>query len=265
MKHLQITLLSLLLAAPAVVGGPPTTRRVELDGAEPGGLYEAAVTGDAAAVKRLLAAGAKADDNRNKFGATPLMAAADRGDIEVLRALIEKGADVNAETNEHRVSVLQYAASTGRLEAAVLLVEKGADVRHAARSGETPLLDAVVFGGSPSYVRGGGSVGLAKFLIEKGADVNTPWSSKGGTVLHGAVVRGNKRMAELLIEKGADVNARDGLGRTPLYLARRWVKRTHEPDATAIVDLLAERGAREAVPADPATKPVEPSSVRCLP
>jgi hypothetical protein len=70
------------------------------------------------------------------------------------------------------------------------------------------------------YAVGMGNISVAKYLIEKGADVNAKHSG-GWTPLHFAGLRllANDSMAEIVIlleEKGADFNAKDNQGKTPL-------------------------------------------------
>ena len=59
---------------------------------------------------------------------------------------------------------------------------------------------------------------IAKFLIEKGADVNAK-SRDGSTPLHSAAFLGHTEIAELLIQKGADVNPKNYRSETPLDVA----------------------------------------------
>ena len=72
---------------------------------------------------------------------------------------------------------------------------------------------------------------IARFLIEKGANINAPAKDEyGGTPLHWAAVLGRVEMARQLIDAGANVNATDKNGYTPL-------------DATAL-DQFSERKSR---------------------
>ena len=162
---------------------------------------------------------------------TPLHQAAADGDIEQVRLLISKGADVNAQ-DEKENTPLCHAVKSGKMELVHMLVEAGADV-----NAESPLYEAV----------DKNDVAIAKYLIAHGANVNAPegWTAlqeapyisdniemvqlliasgadvNAGpyTALHASVDKGRKDIAKLLIEKGADVNAKDGKGRTPLYLS----------------------------------------------
>ena len=88
-------------------------------------------------------------------------------------------------------------------------------------------------------IGGSGFIGtnFAKFLIEKGADVNLK-SKNGWTALHAAAFKGPAEIVKLLIEKGADANTKDLRGQTPLMIARIL---KHEE----MVRLLKEAGAKE--------------------
>ena len=74
------------------------------------------------------------------------------------------------------------------------------------------------------------SQAMAKFLLEKGVDVNTRLVLGGGwtppgigdvsmTPLHVALTTGKVEIARMMIAHGADVHAQDSIGRTPLTVA----------------------------------------------
>ena len=77
--------------------------------------------------------------------------------------------------------------------------------------------------------------GVAKTLIEKGADVNAK-NSHGQSALLIAIASGNDKIVKYLIDCGADVNAKDNNGRTPLFVAM-------QKNKPGIAKLLIERGA----------------------
>jgi ankyrin repeat protein len=87
-------------------------------------LMAAVLYGDAALVKRLLAAGA--DPNaRNAAGATALMWATP--DVEKIRLLLDAGADVNARSDDRRSPLVVTSGIVGALPALRTLLEYGAD------------------------------------------------------------------------------------------------------------------------------------------
>lgn len=100
--------------------------------ADAGALLGAAEDGDAAAVARLLAAGAGADARLAPVGETPLMRAAARGHEEAARVLLDAGADPSARRADGFTPLI-LAVFFGHEGVARLLVERGADVR--ARTG----------------------------------------------------------------------------------------------------------------------------------
>src|SRR5215212_9560908 len=95
-------------------------------------LLGAAEGGDAAEVKRLLAAGAPADERRAPGGETPLMRAAARGHEEAVRVLLEAGADANARRADGFTPLI-LAVFFGHEAVVRLLVARGADA--GARTG----------------------------------------------------------------------------------------------------------------------------------
>jgi hypothetical protein len=95
-------------------------------------LFGAAEEGDAAAVARLLARGASADERRVPGGETPLMRAAARGHETVARALLDAGADACARRADGFTPLI-LAVFFGHEGVVRLLVERGADA--SARTG----------------------------------------------------------------------------------------------------------------------------------
>jgi ankyrin repeat protein len=85
-----------------------------------------------------------------------------------------------------------------------------------------------------SYAVSNGNVGLAEFLLSKGANVNPERSPP----LHSAVKapKNRKELVELLLSKGAQVN-KEGTGGTALYSA---VERT---DNIEVIKVLLAKGA----------------------
>src|SRR5882672_1322199 len=101
-------------------------------------LLDAARSGDAATVERLLHEGASVK-TRNRVGATPLFQAAREGHADIVRTLLKAGADVD-QPNLELTTPLMQAAHNGHLEAATALLEAGADVNHVDQQLLTPLM-----------------------------------------------------------------------------------------------------------------------------
>ena len=100
---------------------PTAARSRGVGGSTP--LMFAALYGDAALVRQLLAAGADPNSG-NAAGATALMWAVP--DVEKLRLLLDAGADVNARTEEKRTALVVAAGIVGALPAVNLLLDYGA-------------------------------------------------------------------------------------------------------------------------------------------
>ena len=131
-------------------------------------------------------------------------------DIEIIKATRPK---IAALLREHGEKVARApsidiwkAAAQGNLEAIKQHLEAGTDIdAKEPPGGSTPLLVAATFG----------QVEAAKFLIEKGANVNAG-SNDGATALHGAAFFCHTEIVKLLLGEGAVVDAKNIRGETPL-------------------------------------------------
>jgi ankyrin repeat protein/L-ascorbate metabolism protein UlaG (beta-lactamase superfamily) len=195
-------------------------------------IHWAAQGGQLAVVKLLLAMGAAVDE-ANVQKETALVYAAEGGHLQLAELLISRGADVNVRT-ELRASPIHYALWAGRTEMVRLLVRRGADIAWERGSGFT-LLHEAANQANPE---------LVAFLLEKGLAVDAR-NRIGATPLHYAALHGTPETAQLLVRHGADVNLVSQNGWTPLGLA---ASRGEERMAA----LLLKAGARTAA-ADPAS------------
>ena len=103
-------------------------------------LWEAARSGDAPTVKRLLDEGVDVN-TKFRYGATALSYACDRGNLEVVRILLERGAEVNVKDTFYGATPLTWAVSPAMArkpqhpEIVKLLLEHGAqDKENALRT-----------------------------------------------------------------------------------------------------------------------------------
>ena len=187
-------------------------------------LHNAAFLGQSEAAKLLLENGA--DINiRNGDGGTPSDAAA--VDWEATRFIL----------GMLRIKVEREKIEAGRAKVVELLHQHGAATNtrsesnalcNAVRDGDLRVVKEQLANGVD--INGGDSefgvtalswaallddTEIAKFLIEKGANVNAK-SRDGSTPLHSAAFLGRTEIAVLLIQKGADVNPKNYRDETPL-------------------------------------------------
>lgn len=144
---------------------------------------------------------------------SPLVWAGNVGNLEEVRSLIKSGADLNAK-NTLGYSALLMASERGHSDVAKALIEAGADVNTARDDGVNPLfLEAQR-----------GNIELVKLLVSKGAKVNSVVGEMRYTPLYVSIDRPiikheHIETAKFLIERGADVNAQTEYGSTPLIEA----------------------------------------------
>jgi hypothetical protein len=196
-------------------------------------LARAAEQGDAAAVKRLIAAGE--DVNARDGGSTPLAYAARSGDTEAVNALLDAGADANArDCVSWGWTPLIHALHKYQNDAARTLVERGADVNGRAgdcaernvENGVTPLMFAAKYDDAE----------MVKFLLEHGADARATYD--GENALAFAVAGGSlgrlsdidraaahpcpAETVKLLLERAPDLEIkRSAINHSMLYVIRR--------------------------------------------
>jgi hypothetical protein len=136
------------------------------------------------------------------------------------------------------VTDIWAASSQGNLKVVKRHLDAGADIDAAfvapgvLASGATPLHIAIL-----SDQRK-----VARFLINKGANINTPTKDQhGGTPLHWAAVLGRVEIARQLIDAGANVNDMDKNGNTPLD-ATTYEQFSESKSRLEIAELLRQKG-----------------------
>ena len=172
-------------------------------------LVEAARQQHGAAVRSLLAEGARVDASRPD-GVTSLHWAAQWDDGEIAGLLIDAGANANS-ADQYGVTPLALACTNGSSGMVRRLLEAGADAGASQANGETALMTC-----ARSGVRD-----AVDGLVAAGADVNASEIHHGQTALMWAAWEGHTDVVEGLIRYGADVDARTTTGYTALLLAAR--------------------------------------------
>lgn len=179
----------------------------------PSDLADAVRRGDAAAIRKLLAAGspaAAAIDQADAVGMTPLLWAAQANDEGVASLLLAAGADPNL-ANRYGISPLWLAATNRSAALVALLLERGADARATSPHGETALMAAAR----------AGDVDSIRALLAAGADPNASESSSGETALMWAAGENHADAVRVLVAGGADPNAHARVLNLP---AMNWVQ-----------------------------------------
>ena len=158
---------------------------------------DAAMRGDAATVRQLLAEGADVNAAQND-GMTALHWASERGDEGIVNTLLYAGANTAAVTRLGDYTPLHLAARVGHASIVATLLDAGASPSAGSSTGKvTPL----------HFVAASGSAAAVHALVEHGADVNARESEWGQTPLIFAVARNRLEAIDALIEAGADVSA----------------------------------------------------------
>ncbi len=175
----------------AAYGGHPRLAEHLAERVGPDGLslFEAAVVGDVAVVRRRLAEGWETDE-RGEDGFAPLHLAAYFGQLEVARLLLERGADPNAvAANDSRVTPLHSAVAARRRDLAGLLLALGASANAVQKGGWTPLHTAAH----------NGDEAIVDLLLLRGADPTRP-ADDGCTPPDLADAGGHAALADMLRE-----------------------------------------------------------------
>lgn len=207
-------------------GADPNSR--SRDGGTP--LHATAFLGRTAAAKVLIEAGAKVNV-RNGAGKSPLddctPAWSDEvaGIVKFVEAIAKIKVDED-ETREGRIEVAKLLKANGAkfgkdiIEAGNLwqAAKNGnlAQLKAGFKPGETKLEAHDEKGITPlAWAALAGQTEAAKWLLEKGADVNAK-NRDGNTPLHSAAFIGELEVVKLLLEHEANVNVRSQRGETPL-------------------------------------------------
>jgi ankyrin repeat protein len=238
----------------------------------------AARAGSAEVVRMLLDRGADVNAREKYKGQTALMWAAAERHPDVVRLLIDRGADWKVRSFDRATKVprlsaassispiarggftaLSFAAREGDIESARAMLDGGVDINYGDVDNTSALVVSIM---NKQY-------SFAKFLIDRGADVNLA-GGYGRTALYAIVDIRNEDYSALparktedqtptlevvktLLERGANVNAalsanlpgRSGMdaGDTTLSVGTTPLMRAARAGDTAVIRLLLDRGA----------------------
>lgn len=135
--------------------------------------------------------------------------------IEILKYYLEHGGDVNAyekyEDGSRGITALRLAIVNGRIDFVKLLIENGADIECICdNTDENTSVMTAAYNGSSN---------ILKYLIDKGAKLNTQ-NINGKTALMLAASNGQYQNVRILIENNSKKNIKDNDGKTALDLAK---------------------------------------------
>jgi ankyrin repeat protein len=164
-------------------------------------LFNAIRAGDLSQVKSLLAADPSLASARAESGVSAVLTAIYSGHQRIRDLLLASGAQLD----------LADAAATGRLARAKEILEQNPSLAKSYSPDGFPIVAlAAVFG----------QFEIARYLAEKGADINSvATNGTGYNALTGAVASGHTEIVKWLLESGADPNYQYGSGYTALLTA----------------------------------------------
>jgi ankyrin repeat protein len=252
-------------------------------------LMLAANENHAAVVKALLTAGARPNTrsieytfqsltggaggiihDRPQGGITALMLAARQGAHEAGAALIAGGADLAMVEPQYGFTALQTAIFNGHYAFAKLLIENGAPVNDGSLYIVVEMRNLAKYTNRPNppdSENGVSHLDVAKLLIDKGADVNAPYTktipprqaqgninvAPGSTALYRAVRAIDLTSVKLLVDAGANPSLALIDGSTPLMAAaglgaprggdEEVTEAGDRNDPVDVMKLLVEKGA----------------------
>lgn len=216
-------------------------------------LMVAAQSGDLAAAKKAIAAGANVNAMSGN-GLSAIMYAAAKGHTDIVRLLLKAGANIEAK-EKNGITPLMLAANLGHTEAVKALIQAGANANEKSKDGLTALayakgsnsknkeeiinlLAPLTMNPVQLFVKGieNKDVKLVEKAIANGLDVKGALNQDGWTALMITAQEGPTEAVKALIQAGAKLEATNKGGLTPLMIAAA-------NDKFEAVKVLCEAGA----------------------
>lgn len=139
---------------------------------------------------------------RTKGHSKELDEAIQNQNVAKVKELLNQGVELEPPQQPYEINKpLAYAVQIGNFEIIKAIVEAGADIDGQVAYNDTPLIIAFQSSNNKEIDA------IAKYLIEKGADVNKP-NAFGMSGFIGICAANKLELAKLCIEKGANINAR---------------------------------------------------------
>ena len=140
-------------------------------------------------------------EQKDYYGNTPILAAAEVGNVSIMKILVAAGANLKV-TNKYGAPIVHVLAEYGHAEALKFLLERGLDINERNLSG--------------SFMYGPN--GASGFSSEVDSMIKQAGSNpvSGNQAIHIAAGKGNVEIVKLLIASGVDPNSKNLNGKTPL-------------------------------------------------
>ena len=221
-------------------------------------LHFAAQSGNVIIIETMLSKGLDIDARDETQGVTPLMVCTKFGKLEALKYLLDKGADKSLRTIPGKVPLLSIASAAGSIAAVEMLLSHGCNIdardsegdtplRHAARFGNTEVVEYLLAKGADPLLRNTSDLGLLhlaalsdnvltiKAVLSKNLDINAMCTDLGITPLLFCLTQGKLEAANYLLAEGADENLKSKDGWTVLSAAAM-------SGNVAAIEMLLKRG-----------------------
>jgi len=164
----------------------------------------------------------------NNF-ANKLAEAAHNKDVDKVKAALEAGESVTAKDALNQTALIYCVRNVATTpeevekmaECTKLLIAAGSDVNTPDKYGDTPLILAIMDGGSEGVEK----VAVVQALIDGGADPLKVCNNFKMTPLHWSAVVGSVAIAKILVAKGSRINKIDRQRKTALSISQDCLKR----------------------------------------